>query len=427
MIRLPWPGLERLEDAAQQSRSIHAGGVERYFAIRPLDALVPVGRLDEALDHLRSRHVSGIFIRQADPLAPGSPTFVAKGCMDVAGWVTTNGSAALAATRSPAQHDAWCVAQLRAAGWHLLGTTTQDELCFGATGMNPWYGTPDNPADPGRIPGGSSGGSAVAVARGMADVGLGTDTTGSIRTPAACCGVIGLKTTHGRFSLDGVDALARSLDSLGVLARDLPMIDRVLDALDPKDPRAARPKHLRVGRLRGPASTPEIDAAVDQALSWNPDVDVADLTLTGWDSAADAGRTVLFGEAWREWGEFFAERGDEIGSPLCARFELARAISDSDLDAARQVGRAWRHELAVALDQFDVLALPALEQRPPLLNDPGSTPNRAAIPASLAGVPAIVLPVPTNHDRTTGLQLVGRHGSERGLVAAAGLLGRPAG
>src|SRR6478672_5798016 len=116
----------------------------------------------------------------------------------------------------------------------IVGKANLHELCFGATGVNPWYGTPVNPLDPARVPGGSSSGSTVAVVSGEADVGIGTDTTGSVRTPAACCGAVGLRTTFGRIPLDGIQPLAPSLDTVGPIGRDVDWCARGMALLDPE-------------------------------------------------------------------------------------------------------------------------------------------------------------------------------------------------
>ena len=148
--------------------------------------------------------------------APGDgPRLAVKDCIDVEGLPTTVGCQLIAEQASPAARDATVVAAARRAGARIVGKTNLAELCWSAVGVNPWSGTPVNPADPRRIPGGSSSGSAVAVAAGEADVALGTDTGGSVRIPAACCGIAGLKTTWGRVPVDGVYPLAPSLDTVG--------------------------------------------------------------------------------------------------------------------------------------------------------------------------------------------------------------------
>src|SRR6202012_489929 len=125
----------------------------------------------------------------------------------------------------PAEADAPCLAGLRAAvdagEARIVGKTNLDELAVAAAGVNPWFGTPRNPLDPTRIPGGSSSGSAVAVAAGEAEVGIGSDTGGSVRIPSACCGTVGLKTTIGRVSTAGVVPLSQSLDTIGPIGADV--------------------------------------------------------------------------------------------------------------------------------------------------------------------------------------------------------------
>ena len=143
---------------------------------------------------------SPTWIVRLDGVGPGTPgvRLAVKDCIDVAGLPTTVGCPVIAERARPADRDAAVVAAARRSGAQILGKTNLAELCWSAVGTNAWSGTPVNPADPRRVPGGSSSGSAVAVAAGEADVGLGTDTGGSVRIPAACCGIVGLKTTWGR-------------------------------------------------------------------------------------------------------------------------------------------------------------------------------------------------------------------------------------
>src|SRR5580658_6019632 len=151
------------------------------------------------------------FITRFDTTGSGVRLAV-KDLIDMEGVPTTAGSRAVAERAVPALTDAACLAGARAQGARIVGKVNLHELAFGATGKNPWFGTPTNPLDPRLVPGGSSSGSAVAVANGDADVAYGSDTGGSVRIPSACCGTAGLKTTWGRVSLDGVFPLAPSLD-----------------------------------------------------------------------------------------------------------------------------------------------------------------------------------------------------------------------
>src|SRR5207302_2690319 len=156
-----------------------------------------------------------------------------KDLIDMEGVPTTAGCPAVADDAKPADRDARCLAGARAAGARIVGKANLHELAFGASGVNGWFGTPANPLDPALVPGGSSSGSAVAVATGEADVAYGSDTGGSIRIPAACCGVAGLKTTWGRIPLAGGRPLAPGLDTVGPMARDVAGLTAGMALLEP--------------------------------------------------------------------------------------------------------------------------------------------------------------------------------------------------
>src|SRR5580704_2124212 len=177
-------------------------------------------------------HVSATFITSLPVTGPGLRVAV-KDLIDMAGLPTTAGSRVIAETAAPAEADAACLAGLRASGAQIVGRTNLHEIALGVTGINPWFGTPVNPLDPSRVPGGSSSGSAVAVAAGEARVAYGTDTGGSVRIPAACCGVCGLKTTAGRIPVAGVRPLAPSLDTVGPMAADVAGLVLGMQLLEP--------------------------------------------------------------------------------------------------------------------------------------------------------------------------------------------------
>src|ERR1700733_7975805 len=179
------------------------------------------------------------------------PRVAVKDLIDVAGVITTAGSQAVADFAEPASADAALLAGTRAAGARIVGKANLHELAFGTSGVNPWAGTPENPLDPRRIPGGSSSGSAVAVATNLADVAIGSDTGGSIRVPAAFCGISGLKTTFGRIPLEGVWPLAKSLDTAGPMAVDVAGLTTMMQLLEPGFEVTASPART-VGRLRLP-------------------------------------------------------------------------------------------------------------------------------------------------------------------------------
>src|SRR5690606_37246293 len=187
----------------------------------------------------RSRTVTDPFVpwipRQEPDVALTGPLaglrLAVKDLFDVAGMPTGAGNPRWLETHEAPDADAEAVARLRAAGASLVGKTITDELAWSLNGSNAHYGTPDNPAAPGRLPGGSSSGSASAVASGLADIGLGTDTGGSIRVPASYCGLFGLRPTHGRVPLEGAVPLAASFDTAGVFTRDAATLRKASETL----------------------------------------------------------------------------------------------------------------------------------------------------------------------------------------------------
>src|SRR6266576_629563 len=234
--------------------------------------------------------------------APGPGLRVAiKDLIDVAGLPTTAGSRAVADRARPAAADAACLAGLRAAiacgEACLAGKVNLHELAYGISGINRAFGTPVNPLDPALVPGGSSSGSAVAVATGEADVAYGSDTGGSVRIPSACCGTTGLKTTHGRISLEGVWPLALSLDTVGPMARDVAGVVLGMQLLEPGF-EVADVCPRTVGRFRLENTDPAIDAAIDRALA-EAELEVVDIDLPGWQTAFGHNGVILIAEAWQ--------------------------------------------------------------------------------------------------------------------------------
>ena len=263
-----------------------------------------------------------------------------KDLIDVAGLPTTAGSRAIADQAGPAAADAPCLAGLRAAMARgqacLVGKTNLHELAYGISGINAAFGTPVNPLDPLRVPGGSSSGSAVAVASGEADVSYGSDTGGSIRIPAACCGIAGLKTTWGRIPLTGVWPLAPSLDTVGPMARDVAGLISGMQLLEPGFSVTAEAPPV-VGRVVIGAD-PVIDAAVDNALAaagW----EVVQVGLDGLDRATVAAMTVLDAEAWASDGGYAEAVPGKIGRDVLARL---RGASPSPRRPSARPGRMRR-------------------------------------------------------------------------------------
>ncbi|HUY97891.1 MAG TPA: amidase [Verrucomicrobiae bacterium] len=353
------------------------------------------------------------------PAAPGTLRLAVKDLIDVVGAPTTCGSRVVAASAPPASSDAACLAGARAAGVSIVGKANCSELAFSPIGTNPWFGDPVNPLDPTRIPGGSSSGSAVAVAAGEADLALGTDTGGSVRIPAACCGIVGLKTTAGRIPLAGVWPLAPSFDTVGPLAATVEGVLTGMRLLEPGfEPPG--PLRLRVGRLRLGADA-AVDAAIDAALR-RAGLDLVAVDLPGWEEVAAAGATILLAEA-AVADAALLDRLEQLDPLVASRLAAGRALDPRSLAAARREVATWPAACAHALRGLDALALPTLREPPPRLGEAtvtGLTVNTR--PVNVAGLPALSLPVPGPGPIPPSLQLVGAAGAESTLIALAQLV-----
>ena len=360
------------------------------------------------------------FIVRFDPPAGDGPNVAVKDMLDVAGVPTTCASRPVAERAEPARADAACVARVRAAGGRLVGKTNLHELAFGGTGVNPYTGTPVNPLDPRRIPGGSSSGSAVAVATGEAEIALGTDTGGSVRTPAACCGVVGLKTTHGRLPLAGVRPLAPSMDTVGPMAATVRGVVAGMALLEPGFTPGAPAG--AVGRFRLHGAHPAIEDAIDRVLAVS-ELAVVPTDLRGWDAADAAGTAVVFAEAADVHRHLLGHHATDLGAETRQRLEEGAAITVDELADARRVGDRWRVELDDALGRTPVIALAAILDEPPPLSDPlRVSTRRPNVAVNLAGHPAIVVPVPRPGGFPTAIQLLGPRLGEELLVATAAVV-----
>jgi amidase len=361
------------------------------------------------------------FILRLDTARHPGVRVAVKDLLDLAGTPTTAGCRAVADGASVATDDAACLASIRAeeqAGRvRLVGKTNLHELAYGVTGINPWYGTPRNPLDPDLVPGGSSSGSAVAVGDGEADVALGTDTGGSIRIPAACCGIVGLKTTAGRIPLGGVRPLAPSLDTVGPMAADVAGVAMGMSLLEPGFVPLSNPP-TTVGRLRL-AADEDVDRALDRAL-WAAELDVIDVELPGWERATSAGMTILDAEAWASNAPLVTGHPDAVGADVSTRLASAARVTAEQVASARAAATRWRRELDEVLERVDVIALPTMRRLPPRLTDARSVSgSRVTMPVNLAGVPALAMPVPTGGHLPASLQIVGPAGGEAAVLAIA--------
>jgi amidase len=365
----------------------------------------------------------GTFITRLDTAGTG-PRLAVKDIIDVAGVPTTAGSRAVERTAPPTSADAACLAGARSAGARIVGKTNLHELAMLPLGTNPWFGTPVNPLDPALIPGGSSSGSAAAVATGEADVALGSDTGGSVRIPAACCGITGLKTSYGRVPVDGVWPLAPSLDTVGPMAAAVDGLVTGMALLEPGFTAAATPAR-RIGRLRTTAR-PEIEQAVDQALK-AAEFDVVTLDWDGFAAGTNIFTTIFLTEAWDSDHALAEAHPDGVGEDIRQTLSMTDVFRPGLADARRQVA-AWRQSLLDLFGQVELLALPTLPVFPPRLADltPDSLVNMIIEITqytglfNAAGTPCTAQPIPaTGTQMPASLQLVGPPHGEELLLATA--------
>jgi amidase len=354
-------------------------------------------------------------------LGGSGPRVGVKDSIDIAGFPTRMASACLAEAPPAAQHAA-VVHALLEAGCRIVGKTNMHELAYGVTGINRWSGTPANPRAPGRVPGGSSSGSAVAVAAELVDFALGTDTGGSIRIPAACCGVYGLKPSQGRVSRSGVHPARSTLDCVGPLARDLPMIERAMRMIDPSFRPQAAPPRATVGWVQVEAN-PEVTAAARTALD-AADISVRSIYLPSLTAAFAAALAIIGAETWAAFGHLI--ECERLGEDVRIRLLASRAISSAEVAAAESVRRVFQAEVDEALTQVDALALPTLPDLP--LSLAAAADARVALhsssfvrPFNLSGHPALTLPI-TVQGLPAGLQLLGRAREDEGLCALAAIV-----
>lgn len=387
------------------------------FDLVSADAGDPVASPDEMLPN-------SVFIARFTDIESVGLKVAIKDCIDVVGFPSTMGSAALSDVPS-ARMDSTVVTALRASRCALVGKTSMHELAYGVTGFNSWAGTPLNPAWPDRIPGGSSSGSAVAVAQGDCDFALGTDTGGSVRTPAGCCGLFGLKTTYGRIDRGGVWPRSSSLDCVGPLARSAVMIERAMEALDPSwETSSVDLAGLRWAFVEcDDAAQPMIYDTV-KALCYGYSGRVSNAQLPLLSAAFDAGLTLIAFETSSAWKHLTGQ--GRLGADVEARLSKAALVSNQDVIGARRVGKRFRAQVDAALENSDVLVLPAFPGNVPKLSE-ASDPlamvplTRFQRPFNVSGHPVLLVPLRAGQesDGPLALQLVGAYGSDELLVAMA--------
>lgn len=352
-----------------------------------------------------------------------------KDMIDLEGRITGAGNPDWLATHGVATRHAPVVAQLLAAGADVVGKTMTDELAYSLNGENFHYGTPVNPVSPTRIPGGSSCGSAVAAASGLCDIGLGTDTAGSIRLPATFCGAWGLRPTHGAVSSEGVVPLAPSYDVVGWITRDAATLARVGQTVLPAaaagqgglpgrllvadDAWSLASEDVRQGLAKPQESMMEKFGVVEH-------VTLADEGLLAWQQVF---RVIQGREVWAAHGEWITRHAPRFGPDIGERFKWASTITADEAHSAA----ADRRRIAARLDDLlgdAVLCLPTVSFVAPVKGSPTAAEDRTRALcllciASLAGLPQLTMPVVVGNQYAVGLSLIAARGRDRALLDCA--------
>lgn len=373
-----------------------------------------------------------------DPLVPGAPggplsgsRVAVKDLFAVAGQRVGGGNPELLAEAAVRPEHAWAVGALLDAGADVAGIAQTDELAFSLFGTNAHYGTPPNPAAPGRIPGGSSSGPVAAVAIGQADIGLGTDTGGSIRVPASYCGLYGIRTTHGAVPVEGVQPLAPGFDTVGWLTADPATLERAGDVLLP--PGQVTP--VRTALLADDVTAladAEVRASFTAAcralagrtgLTLETVPALCDGRLDEWFGAF---RTVQSAQAWDSQGDWVSAHPGALGPGVSSRFAFGASVTPEQRAAAEVVIADARATLYERLDPGTVLLLPASSTPAPPVDMSLQTKEevraaslRLTCLASLAGLPAVVLPLLSVRGLPAGLCVAGAPGTDRSLLRFA--------
>jgi aspartyl-tRNA(Asn)/glutamyl-tRNA(Gln) amidotransferase subunit A len=361
-----------------------------------------------------------VWLARPEKVAPGTPVAI-KDLLDTSGLVTTYGSA-IFAEHVPAR-TAESVLRLEAAGYAIAGKTNLHEFAYGISSQNEHFGTVPNPRFPGRLAGGSSGGTAAAIAAGDVDLGLGTDSGGSIRIPAAWCGIIGFKPTFDVVPVGGCFPLAPSYDHVGPLAASVEGCTELMRALVPGFEQAdVDLEELEVGVAWLTEAEPEIAALVAASAERFPRRVTVELPFP------DRAENALF---MREVADvhrgLFPERADEYGETIRWKLELCNEVTEAEVERARVLRRDYRRRCETIFEDLDLLVTPAVSIVPPLVKSDErelrGRVTRLTYPFDLLGWPALALPAGLTPDGLpASIQLVGHPGDDARVLAAGAAL-----
>ena len=353
--------------------------------------------------------------------------FAIKDVFDVAGQQTGAGNPDWLRTHSAAIATAPIIKQLIDAGATLVGRTVTDELTYSLNGENIHYGTPINPKAPGCIPGGSSSGSAVAVAGGLVDFSLGTDCAGSIRLPASYCGIFGFRPSHGRIPLQGVMPLASSFDTVGWFTQDPVILKKVGDVCLQDENNEWDLQRLLIAKDAFQVIAPSFSKSlksyiplISQVFKTVESVRACPEDLSTWMSLF---RTIQSIEIWENHGEWIRQVQPDFAPDIRQRFEQTSLVSPEKMLAAQNHRQQITHYLNTLLANDGVLCLPTTPGIAPKINTAAeklSVFRAQAICllciAGLARLPQVNLPIATYHNCPLGFSLVGPYGSDIQLL-----------
>jgi len=357
-------------------------------------------------------------------------TAAVKDMYDIAGQRTGGGSPEWLATHSAAKATAGAVQKILDAGATIIGKTVCDEYFFSVTGANAHYGTPVNPRAPGRLPGGSSSGSASATAAGACDFALGSDTGGSVRVPAAFCGVYGIRPTHGRVDLSGAMAMASSFDVPGWFANG-PGVFRKVGAVLLDGRRApAKIERLVVLDDAFAQADPEVAALLRAALEVMADdlprAKHTNIAPQGFDAWREPFRTIQGREVWETFGSFVENHKPKMGPGIRERMEFSSKVSKDEADAARRIMAQARDHIRSMVPQGTILALPTAPCIAPLTETPGPDMEsfrvrvmRLTCIAGMSGLPQVTLPAGTLTGCPVGLSFISWESGDEALLDLA--------
>lgn len=359
-------------------------------------------------------------------------TFGLKDIFDVSGHRTGFGSPDWFATHGEASSTATAAAQLLAAGAHLSGKTHTEEMAFSLTGENAHYGTPLNPAAPHRVPGGSSSGSAAAVAGRLVDFAIGSDTGGSVRAPASFCGIYGIRPTHGRISLDGACPLAPIFDTVGWFARDAELLAQVGEVL--LGGASATPGRVLLAQdafaLALPGAAEALAPALARVTALLGEAESVTVSTEGLPAWFDVFRVLQYDDIWSTHKAWVTRVRPKFGPQVGPRFDAVAEVQPHEVAVMRE----RRAEIVARLDEMladnAVLVLPTVPDIAPLLRLPPAETvafrERALALlciAGLGGLPQVNLPFGTLNKCPIGLSMIAARGNDEMLLDVAVRLG----